>query len=78
MAKVLIWQDGQEIEIDAADRQTPYGVPLQLLTQVKRRPDKDAGYATGLNRAAMKSRGAPMSLGGTPTTCPFRIIAIAS
>jgi hypothetical protein len=36
MAKVLIWQDGQEIEIDAADRQTPYGVPLQLLTQVTR------------------------------------------
>jgi hypothetical protein len=36
--------------------QTITQVPLLLLTQVKRRPDKDAGYATGLNRVAMKSR----------------------
>ena len=31
-------------------------VPLQLLTQIKRRPDKDAGYAVAPNRVAMRSR----------------------
>jgi hypothetical protein len=31
-------------------------VPLQLLTWVNRRADKDAGYATGLNRLTMESR----------------------
>jgi hypothetical protein len=30
-------------------------VPLQLLTQVKRRPDPDAGSAATPNRVAMKS-----------------------